>query len=72
MFCILAPVLVMPSILTLFYADHKATKAGELSFAASRLETRFAIEHGTMQVERTSLRHRFITFKQLLDEIDLI
>ncbi|PVH84685.1 putative major facilitator [Cadophora sp. DSE1049] len=72
MFCIIAPVLVTPIILTLFYADRKATRAGELSFAASRLETTYAIEHGTMQVERTSLRHRFDTFGRLLDEIDLI
>ncbi|KAL2074272.1 hypothetical protein VTL71DRAFT_8050 [Oculimacula yallundae] len=72
MFCIIAPILVTPIILTLFYADRKAKKAGELSFAASRLETKYAIENDTMQVERTSLRHRFTIFRRLLDEIDLI
>ncbi|KAH7360218.1 major facilitator superfamily domain-containing protein [Rhexocercosporidium sp. MPI-PUGE-AT-0058] len=62
----------MTSFPFLFYAHRKAKKAGELSFASSRLETRYAIEHGTMQVERTSLRHHFGTFKQLLDETDLM
>ncbi|KAH8431890.1 uncharacterized protein LDX57_009540 [Aspergillus melleus] len=72
MFCIIAPVLVTPIILTLFYADRQAKKAGELSFAASRLETRRAEEAGTMQIQRSTLRNRLKTFWQLLDEIDII
>ncbi|PLB45227.1 hypothetical protein P170DRAFT_440373 [Aspergillus steynii IBT 23096] len=72
MFCIIAPALVTPIIVTLFYADHQAKKAGELSFAASRLETRRAVEAGTMQIQRPTLQNRFSTFWQLLDEIDII
>ncbi|KKY16667.1 putative siderophore iron [Phaeomoniella chlamydospora] len=72
MFCIIAPVLVSPIIVTLVYADRQAEKAGELSFAASRLETKRAIEAGTMQAQRGSVRERFVTFCRLLDEIDLI
>lgn len=72
MFCIIAPALVSPIIVTLFYADRQAKKAGELSFAASRVETKRAIEAGTMQAQRGSIRERFATFGRLLDEIDLI
>jgi MFS family permease len=72
MFCIIAPVLVSPIIITLFYADRQAKKAGELSFAASRLETKQAQQAQTMQVHRTSLNNRFTTFSRLLDEIDII
>ncbi|KAK5050405.1 hypothetical protein LTR84_003686 [Exophiala bonariae] len=72
MFCIIAPVLVSPIIITLFYADRQAKKAGELSFAASRLEAKKAQEAQTMQVQRSSLNNRFTTFGRLLDEIDII
>ncbi|KAL3457342.1 hypothetical protein BJX64DRAFT_293217 [Aspergillus heterothallicus] len=72
MFCIIAPVLVSPIIATLFYADHKAKQAGELSFAASRLKARTAIEAGTMQIQRQSLSNRLATFRSLLTQIDLI
>ncbi|KAL2826558.1 hypothetical protein BJY01DRAFT_255956 [Aspergillus pseudoustus] len=72
MFCIIAPVLVSPIIATLFYADHKAKQAGELSFASSRLETRTAIESGTMQIERQSLNARLVTFGSRLTQIDIV
>ncbi|KAL2802179.1 hypothetical protein BJX63DRAFT_438118 [Aspergillus granulosus] len=72
MFCIIAPVLVTPIIATLFYADHKAKQAGELSFASSHLETRTAIESGTMQIQRQSLNSRLTTFRDLLTQIDII
>lgn len=72
MFCIIAPALVTPIILTLTYADHRAKKAGELSFASSRLETRRAVEAGTMRIKRDSVKKRFSVFCKLLDEIDII
>lgn len=71
MFCIIAPALVCPIIVTLFYADHQAKKAGELSFAAGRLETNRAIEAGTMQAQRGTVRDRLASFRRLLDEIDM-
>ncbi|KAL4875727.1 putative major facilitator [Aspergillus karnatakaensis] len=72
MFCIIAPVLVAPIIATLYYADYKAKEAGELSFAAGRLETQRAVDAGTMQVQRSSLGDRLTTFKDLLVQIDII
>ncbi|KAL2857631.1 hypothetical protein BJX68DRAFT_263191 [Aspergillus pseudodeflectus] len=72
MFCIIAPVLVSPIIATLYYADYKAKQAGELSFAASRLEVREATENNTMNIQRASLGKRFTTFGDLLTEIDII
>ncbi|KAL5335904.1 hypothetical protein BJX70DRAFT_304707 [Aspergillus crustosus] len=72
MFCIIAPVLVSPIIATLYYADHKAKQAGELSFASSRLETRRAVDAGTMQIQRSSLNDQLITLRDLLNQIDII
>lgn len=72
MFCIIAPVLVSPIIITLFYADHKAKQASELSFASSRLETRRAVDAGTMQIQRSSISDRLRSFGELLGQIDII
>lgn len=72
MFCIIAPALVCPIIVTLFYADHQAKKAGELSFAAGRLETKRAIEAGTMHAQRGTVRDQLASLGRLLDEIDMI
>lgn len=72
MFCIIAPALVTPIILTLTCADHRPKKAGELSFASSRLETRRAVEAGMMRIKRDSVKDRFSVFWRLLDEIDII
>lgn len=72
MFCIIAPVLVAPIIFTLIYADTQAKKAGELSFASSRLETQRAKDAGTMQIKRADVGSRFRLLKQLLTEIDFI
>lgn len=72
MFAIMAPVCVAPIILVLMYVDRKAQKAGELSFASSRLETRRAQEQGTVKVQRDSLRDRFANLVQLCKEMDLV
>ncbi|KAI3491314.1 hypothetical protein L1887_44349 [Cichorium endivia] len=72
MFAIMAPVCVTPIILVLTYSDRKARKAGELSFASSRLETQRAQEQGTLQVRRDSLKDRYANLIRLCKEMDLI
>ncbi|KAN0063625.1 Siderophore transporter fer7 [Thecaphora frezii] len=72
MFAIIAPVCVLPVVLILSYADRKAVRAGELSFASSRLETRAAVEASTIKVQRASLAERGRLLLRLLDEMDLV
>lgn len=72
MFGIIAPFTVTPIILVLTYADRKAVKAGELSFASSRLETRAAEEAGTISVQRASAKAKGSMFYRLLREMDFI
>ncbi|CDR88145.1 related to Siderophore iron transporter 3 [Sporisorium scitamineum] len=72
MFAIMAPVCVAPIIIVLTYVDHKARKAGELSFASSRLETQRAQEQQTIQVRRDTLKERWANLIQLCKEMDLI
>ncbi|KAJ1033794.1 hypothetical protein NDA16_000004 [Ustilago loliicola] len=72
MFAIMAPVCVAPIIIVLTYADRKARKAGELSFASSRLETQRAQEQGTVKVHRDPLKDRFAKLIQLCTEMDFV
>ncbi|SJX61513.1 related to Siderophore iron transporter 3 [Sporisorium reilianum f. sp. reilianum] len=72
MFAIMAPVCVAPIILVLTFADRKARKAGELSFASSRLEMQRAQEQQTVQVRRDPLKERFAQLIELCRQMDLV
>ena len=72
MFCIIAPVLVIPIILTLTYADNEAKKSGELSFAAGRLQTAEAQAAGTMNIKHNNTKENLHIFARLLKEIDIV
>lgn len=59
---------IIPAILVLYFADRRATKIGQLSFAASPYEKRMVEEKGTAEEKPTW----FQLFKYYAVEADLI